>query len=132
MALADVPLSSVLELNFHPGIRLLGIESDKMSTLLDMNPAFIRAVIPQHAYEGLTADVPTIAVAATLVVHKDLPEALVYQMARAFWDGYAQLADAPPAWKQVRLEDALLAAAIPVHPGAQRFYDEVGVSQKRD
>jgi TRAP transporter TAXI family solute receptor len=132
MALADVPLSSLLELNFHPGIRLLGIEPEKMARILDANPALIRAAIPENAYEGLTADVPTVGVAASLVVHKDLPEELVYRMAKAFWERNEQLGEVSPEWKQLRLEDALLAAAIPVHPGAQRFYDEVGVSQRRD
>ena len=132
MALADVPLSSMVELNFHPGIRLLAIEPDKMSRILAGNPALVSATIPKDAYDGVSADVPTIGVAASLIVHKDLPEDLVYRMAKVFWESQAQLEGAPPVWKRVRVEDALLAAAIPVHPGAQRFYDEVGVTQKPD
>lgn len=130
IALADVPLSSMVELNFHPGIRLLAIEPDKLSKILGENPAVVSATIPKDAYDGLSADVPTIGVMASLVVHKDLPDELVYRMAKVFWESQARLAEAPPAWKRVRVEDALLAAAIPVHPGAQRFYDEVGVTHK--
>jgi hypothetical protein len=130
MAVAGVPLSSMLELNFQPGIRLLGVEPDKMSRILASNPALIETVIPKEAYEGLTADVPTIGVATVMVIHKDVPEDLVYQMAKVFWESHAQFLEVSPVWKDVHLENALLAVAIPVHPGAQRFYDEMGITQK--
>jgi hypothetical protein len=129
MAVAGVPLSSMLELNFQPGIRLLGVEPDRMAQILASNPALIGTVIPKEAYAGLTEDVPTIGVATVMVVHKDLPDDLVYEMAKVFWENQAQFLEVSPVWQDVHLEDALLAVAIPVHPGAQRFYDEMGVTQ---
>jgi len=35
-----------------------------------------------------------------------------------------------PVWKSVTLESALLAVTAPVHPGAQRYYDEMGVTPR--
>jgi len=131
MAVAGVPLSSMLELNFQPGVRFLGVEREKMDQILATNPALIETVIPKEAYEGLEADVPTIGVATVMVVHKDLPDDLVYQMAKTFWESHAQFAEVSPVWNDVRLEDALMAVAIPVHPGAQRYYDEMGVTARR-
>jgi uncharacterized protein len=130
MAVAGVPLASIIDLNFQPGIRLLPLERDKVDQILDYNPALIEMVIPRDAYQGLTEDVPTVGVATTLVVHKDLPDELVYRMAKVFWESHAQFLEIAPSWEGVRLEDALLAVAIPVHPGAQRFYDEVGVTAR--
>jgi uncharacterized protein len=131
MAVAGVPLSSMLELNFQPGIRFLGVEPDRMERILASNPALIETVIPKEAYDGLTEDVPTIGVATVMVVHKDLPDDLVYEMVKVFWENQAQFLEVSPVWQDVHLEDALLAVAIPVHPGAQRFYDEMGITQKR-
>jgi TRAP transporter TAXI family solute receptor len=87
-------------------------------------------VIPGGAYEGQSAAVPTIGVATVMVIHKDVPEELVYQMAKVFWESHEQFLEVSPVWKDVRLDDALVAVTIPVHPGAQRFYDEMGVTQK--
>jgi len=130
MAVAGVPLAAILDLNFQPGVRLLPIETDKLEQILDYNPALIEMVIPKEAYDGLTEDVPTVGVPTTLVIHKDLPEDLVYQMTKIFWESHAQFLEIAPSWQGVRLEDALLAVVIPVHPGAQRYYDEVGVRAK--
>lgn len=127
MAVAGVPLSSMMDLNFQPGIRLLSVESDRMAQILASNPALIETVIPAGSYEGQTEDVPTIGVATVMIVHKDLPDDVVYEMAKVFWENHAQFAEVSPVWNDVHREDALKAAAIPVHPGAQRYYDEVGV-----
>ena len=62
-----------------------------------------------------------------MVVHKDLPDELVYNMCKVFWENHATFAEVKGIWNSVKLEDALNGAAIPVHPGAQKCYDELGV-----
>src|SRR5690606_41583919 len=50
-------------------------------------------VIPREAYQGLTEDVLTVGVPTTLVIHKDLPDDLVYEMAKVFWNSYDEFLD---------------------------------------
>jgi TRAP transporter TAXI family solute receptor len=127
-ALSSVPQSSLMELNFDPGIRLLSLDEDLIARIVAENPGYVRMIIPKTAYEGMQADVHTVGIPTVLIVHKDLPDDLVYRLAKAFWAHHADLVEVSPVWKDVRLENALLAPPAPVHPGAQRYYDENGVS----
>ena len=65
-----------------------------------------------------------------LVVREELPDDIVYGITKALWENHAEFAKVKDVWNSVKIENALLGAAIPVHPGAQRYYDEVGVTAK--
>ena len=127
MGATSVPQASFIELNHSPGIRFIGLSKAKLEEILAANPGFIRGNIPQSAYDGLTADIPTLGIVTNMVVHKDLPDDLVYNMCKVFWDNHAKFVEVKKVWKRVKLADALNGAAIPVHPGAKRCYDEKGV-----
>ncbi|MDH3435464.1 MAG: TAXI family TRAP transporter solute-binding subunit, partial [Betaproteobacteria bacterium] len=71
----------------------------------------------------------TLATATVMVVNKDLPADLVYKMCKVFWKEHATFAAVKKVWNKVKKEDALAAAAIPVHPGAERCYTEMGVKK---
>ncbi len=108
----------------------MSVAEDRMAAILADNPGFIRTVIPKTAYEGMAEDVPTIGSVTVMLVHKDVPEDLVYRMVKVFWANHAQFAEVKKVWNDALLENALMAAPVPVHPGAQRYYDEVGVARK--
>jgi len=129
LAVTSLPQASFIDLNFKPGIRFIGIAPDKMKGIIEKNPGVIATKIPKGVYEGLTADVPTLATATVMVVNKDLPEDLVYNMCKVFWKEHATFAQVKKVWNEVKMQDALAAAAIPVHPGAARCYKELGVKK---
>ena len=129
MAVTSVPQASFIDLNFKPGIRFIGIEPPMMQKILADNPGFIQTVIPKTAYEGLTGDVPILGAVTVMVVNKDLPDDLVYNMCKVFWANHSTFAEVKKIWNKVALKDALIGAAIPVHPGAERCYKELGVKK---
>ena len=59
----------------------------------------------------------------------DLGADLVYGITRALWHEKSRaLLDAGhPAARQLKLQNALLGAAIPLHPGARGYYREAGL-----
>jgi uncharacterized protein len=127
MAATSVPQASFIELQHSPGIRFIGLSDDKMKQILNDNPGFITGSIPKDAYEGLTSDIPSLGIVTNMVVSKDLPDETVYQMCKSFWKNHAAFAEVKKVWNRVKVENALNGAAIPVHPGAQKCYDELGV-----
>lgn len=127
LAVTSMPQASFIDLNFKPGIRLIGIDQDVMKKVIADNPGTYATVIPKGTYEDMTGDVPTLATATVMVVRADLPEDLVYKMCKVFWKEHATFAAVKKTWNDVKLADALKAAAIPVHPGAARCYKELGV-----
>jgi hypothetical protein len=85
------------------------------------------ATIPAKTYEGQDEDVQTAAVQNFLVTHDGVSDDTVYQMTKALWTNLDQLVAAHSAAKAIKLSNALAGMPIPLHPGAAKYYKEVGV-----
>ncbi len=127
MAATSMPQASFLELEHSPGIRFVGVSESKLNEIIKANPGFIPGKMPKGVYESLGTDLHTLGIVTNMVVHKDLPDDLVYNMCKVFWASHADFVEVKSVWKRVTLENALNGAAIPVHPGAKKCYDELGV-----
>ena len=58
----------------------------------------------------------------------EVPEEAVYEITKAFWDGVAEMKDAAPWLRNISLEGALTDLNLPLHPGALRYYEEIGMT----
>jgi len=130
IALTSIPQASFLDLEFNPGIRFIGIEGPILDKILAENPGYLKAELPSSAYKSITTPVQTLGAVAVLVINKDVPDDIAYQMTKSLWEHHDDFLKVKKVWAKVSLENALLGAAIPVHPGAQRYYDEKGVMKK--
>jgi uncharacterized protein len=90
---------------------------------------YVKVSIPANTYEGQTAAVPTAAVVNYLVTHSGVKDETVYQMTKAIYESLPDLAAAHAAAKDIKLESALAGMPVPMHPGAQRYFDEKGVKK---
>lgn len=129
MAATSMPQASFLELEHSPGIRFIGLPDDKLDKILKDNPGYIPGLMPAGVYKSIEKDTKTLGIVTNMVVNKDLPDDLVYKMCKSFWKNHAVFAEVKSIWKSVKLENALDGAAIPVHPGAAKCYDELGVKK---
>ena len=91
------------------------------------DPAYIPAVIPANTYKGQTADVPAAAVQNYLVTHDGVSNDTVYAMTKSLWTSLDQLVAAHAAAKAINVKTALQGMPVPLHPGAERYYKEVGL-----
>jgi len=125
---AGYPTGSVAELASSVGADLVPIDGPEVETLLQNYQFFAKDLIPDGTYEGIGAT-PTISVGAQWVVDAEVEEELVYGITKALWhDTARQLLDNGHArGKSITLETALEGVAIPLHPGAERYYREVGL-----
>lgn len=93
------------------------------------SPAFISATIPANTYDGQTEDVQTAAIVNILVTREDISDDLAYQMTKLLHENRDTLINAHAAARGITLEGALASMPVPLHPGAERYYKEKGVSQ---
>jgi len=127
MAATSMPQASFLELEHSPGIRFIGLPEDKLNEIIAANPGYIPGLMPAGVYESVKEDTFTLGIVTNMVVSADLSDDLVYNMCKVFWANHAAFAEVKGIWNSVKLENALDGAAIPLHPGAKRCYDELGV-----
>jgi len=128
--LTSYPQASFLSLEFKPGIRLLPMDEKILGGILSSNPGYIRVDINSGHYKSIAKPIPTLGAVTIMVVNKDVPEDVVYNITKALWDNHADLVAVKGVWKKVTLENALWGAALPVHPGAMKYYSEKGVAKK--
>ena len=91
------------------------------------NPAYLPATIPANTYRGQTTDVQSAAVQNFLVTHEGVSNDIVYGMTKALWTNLDQLVAAHSAAKAIEIKHALNGMPVPLHPGAEKYYKEVGV-----
>ena len=84
-------------------------------------------VIPAGLYTGVDEDVFTVASPALLSVRKDISEEVVYEVTKAIFEHLDILAETHTQGKNIKLETALNGMSIPLHPGAEKYYKEVGL-----
>jgi uncharacterized protein len=125
---AGYPTSSVEELCATVGCELIPINGPEVDTLLEKYPFFARDAIPAGTYAGVPRT-PTLSVGAQWVVAAEIDEDLVYGITKALWHDNARilLEDGHARAHAITLETALDGVSIPLHPGAERYYREVGL-----
>ncbi len=123
---AGLGVSSIRDLATSVQIVVVEIPADVVTKV---GSPYIKATIPAGTYEGQTAPVDTAAVVNYLVTHSGVKDETVYQMTKAIYENLPELAAAHAAAKDIKLESALSGMPVPVHPGAQRYFDEKGVKK---
>ena len=91
------------------------------------DPAFQVGVIPAKTYEGQDADVSTISVQNYLVTHSGVSTETVYTMTKSMFENLDQMIAAHAAAKAIKRENAAKAPPAPLHPGAEKYYREIGL-----
>jgi TRAP transporter TAXI family solute receptor len=123
------PVPAITDVATSVPMRLVPIPHEVAERLTQKYPFFAIGAIPAGSYPGLDQDIPTLSTTALWVVRGELEEPLVYAITKSLWsEATKRLLDAThPAGKRIRMATALDGLAIPLHPGAARYYREMGV-----
>jgi uncharacterized protein len=121
---AGIGVSSLRDLAASVPIVVVPIPEAVIKKIND--PAYIHAVIPANTYNGQSTDVSTAAVQNFLVTHEGVSNDIVYGMTKALWTNLPELVAAHAAAKAIDIKHALQAMPVPLHPGAEKYYKEVG------
>jgi TRAP transporter TAXI family solute receptor len=92
-----------------------------------MVPALAAASIPAGAYPG-QPEIQTVSTRAYWVTRDGETDALIYGLARALFNpaNRAALAASHPSAREIGLDNAGNESPAPLHPGAARYYREMG------
>jgi len=110
------------------GIELVPVTGPEVDKMRKEYGFFATDTIPANTYKGV-GEVKTLAVGAQWVTSDKQDANLIYEITKALWNSNSRkLLDAGHAkGKVITRENATAGAGIPFHPGAERFYKEVGL-----
>jgi TRAP transporter TAXI family solute receptor len=123
------PAGAIAELaSGGAGIELVPIDGPQADAIRRASGFFAPDVIPADTYKGLPA-VRTLSVGAQWVTSDKADANLVYEIVKRLYsaDGQKAMGAGHAKGKFITKENAVEGAGIPFHPGAERFYREVGV-----
>lgn len=125
---SGIPAESILRLADDMPLRLLSISPAIAERLTKSGrPGLFSGTIPAGVYRDNPAT-PTVATDALWVVGAEVDADLVYQLARALWNPNNRrlLDNGHPVGRSMQPEAALNGLTVPLHPGAERYYREMG------
>jgi TRAP transporter TAXI family solute receptor len=120
------PTSSILNLATTNDIVVIELTDAQIEAAQADVPIFTRTTLAEGIYEGVPATT-VIGVPNVLAVSSEMPEDLAYAITRAMFENIADLQAVHPAANQTTVEFTLAATPVPLHPGAIRYYEEIGV-----
>ena len=123
------PAGAIAELASQDDIVLVPITGPEAEAIRADYTFFAENIVPGGTYEGVDEDTTTLSVGAQWITSADQPEELIYQITAALWnDSTRTLLDAGhQKGREITVETATDGVGIPFHPGAERFYRELGL-----
>lgn len=131
--LGGPPSSSIVSLATTHDYRLLEIPAElKMADRINRKyyapGVWVDYTLPKGIYPKQTSDLRSLATPYCLVVREDLPEDLIYEIVKIFWEHQGECATNYAKCGEAKTEELNLVKSefAPFHPGALKYYREKG------
>ena len=124
---AGVPNAALQELAFTAGLTLVPVDGEAAKKICEKYGYYTQTTIPGGTYKGTDDDTPALAIKATLAVNSKLDEQTVYEMTKALFENLNELATAHAKGKEVSAKAAVTGVSVPFHPGAKKYFKEIGL-----
>jgi len=125
---AAMPNGSTQEATATCGVKVLSADEPWLDKFLEANSSYSRDTVPAGLYPGIDSDVPTFGARATVVTRTDLSDEAAYEIAKSVFEGLDEFKQLHPALANLQPEFmATGALTAPLHPGAERYYKEIGL-----
>jgi len=110
-------------------VNFVEVPADVVKKLTDKFPYYAPSFIPVDQYHGVANDknVNTFGVKATLCTSADVPDEVVYAITKEVFENFKEFKKLHPAYAVLTKESMLQGLSAPIHPGALKYYKEVGL-----
>lgn len=125
VVLAGAPTAALIDLGTQRDMHLISIDEQTVAPLIEQYPYYQVYELPAGTYEGQDEPVMVINDPATIFTSASADEETIYNITKALFDNLDQLGQVHPEAARIAVETAPN-APIALHPGAQRYLDEVG------
>ncbi len=126
---SGVPNSSVIlaMASLEGKVKLLGFTPEQIAMVTE-GSVWGPYTIPGGTYPGQPDAVETVAQPNLLVVGDHVPDDVVYDVVKTMYENAPFLLSVHGSLKDMKPENALKGVTVPVHPGAIRYYEEIGIT----
>lgn len=127
------PSGAITEAAVTCDVRLIEVSGAEVDDLITGQPFYERTTIPGGMYRGNPDDVETFSVGAALVASSEMEADTVYELVRGVFDNFERFRSTHPSLGRLERRDMLPDEHLaPLHEGARRYFEEVGMIPGND
>ena len=121
------PMPSYLELSTRNNVRIIPVDEKIANKIIAEHPGYYTSIVKAKSYKGLEQDTRIMGWTGAIWTHASVTDDLIYRWIKNLFDHkedyFAVHADA----KALNIKDYNKGVAVPFHPGAEKYFKEVGV-----
>jgi TRAP transporter TAXI family solute receptor len=129
---AGVPFPSFIEIEVKEKVRYIALTPQQISTLRLAMPELSPSRIPAGTYPSLLRHYQTLGLYNFAVAHANLPDDLVYTAVRAVFENHEDMMETHAAAAATVPANMDRNSFLPLHPGAIRYYRQIGKAGQTD
>jgi TRAP transporter TAXI family solute receptor len=122
-----VPLPAIQELEAKEPVTFLKLSADEIGRVRKAIPEITSSKISGGAYRELTADYDTIGSFCFVIGRADLSDDFIYHLVKAVYENQRDLVRSLLNFAETVVENVDKNTFLPFHPGAIRYYREIGI-----
>jgi len=111
------------------GLRAIPISKDVVDKTLAVVPGTFKATVTKGLYGVVGAGYDSPAFLQQFIADASLSDELVYRVTKLWWGRINEIGDIAPLFAGADVRIAMEGATIPFHPGALRYYKEIGIAR---
>jgi hypothetical protein len=111
------------------GLRAIPIPADVVDKALAMVTGVTKSSVPEGLYGVVPKGYASPGFLQQFIAEASLSDELVYRVTKLWWERIKDIKEVAPTMGEADVRLAMEHATIPFHPGALRYYKEVGVAR---
>jgi TRAP transporter TAXI family solute receptor len=128
VTLTGAPMPAIQEAEAKEPVTFISLSPEQIDAIRKAMPEFSPSTIAAGTYRSLDKDYITFGVYNFAVGRPDLPDDLVYQLVKAVFENHPRLLKAHATASETVPQNVVKNTFLPFHPGAVRYYREIGTS----
>lgn len=123
--MTGVPYGLVSDISVTQPILAFGLEKDIIDSLHEKYPFLVPITYPADSYEG-SPEFDTVCVRMLITTTEDMDEDTVYEVTKILYENLDEIAATHSCGSTITKDALTEGLAVPLHPGAEKYYKEVG------
>lgn len=110
-------------------VHFVPLSSDVINRLLTQTPGYVATTVPIKYYPGVSNsnDPATVASRVFLCTRADVPDEVVYAVAKEVYGKIGQMKTQDPGLDHLNIKEIAADLPVPMHPGAEQYFKESGL-----
>lgn len=129
---AGLPIGAFSQLVAESDVVLFGFTEDELAQIMEGHPEVSPFTIPAGTYTTQEDDQMSVAMWNFAIAHQDMPESLAYEITKLVMENNDRMLQIHAAAAATLPENVGNNSFLPFHPGAVRYFDEIGIDIPED